>query len=57
MQAIREYQSVKGQLPFSFDNAKIRSAYVKIKAANKESPETKFTEKSLEYFLYMFKSA
>ena len=42
-------------MPLSFEQAKVRNAYLKIKKAQKDL-NTNFSEKTVEYFLQVFKS-
>jgi len=44
-------QTKEGVLPVSFEPAKVRAAYLRMKAVKKP-----FSEKNIEYFLYLFKS-
>lgn len=44
-----------GELPLSFEAAKIRQGYLRLKAANK-AKGVQFSEKNLEYLLFVFKS-
>ena len=55
LQSLKEYTANNnGQLPASFETAKIRSTYLRLKAANSLKKAT-FNEKSIEYFLYLFR--
>jgi len=44
-----------GELPFSFEAGKVRSAYLRVKALNSAKKAT-FSDKNLEFFLYVFKT-
>lgn len=56
IQHLKEYQANNnGSMPFSFEPFKMRQSYIKIKNA-RESMNAKFSEKTLEYFLQVFKS-
>lgn len=53
---LREYSATHdNQLPLSFEASKVRGAYIRLKTINANKNVT-FTEKNLEYFLYIFKS-
>ena len=44
-----------GELPVSFETAKVRQGYLRLKAANK-AKGVQFSEKNLEYLLFVFKT-
>lgn len=55
IQNLKEYSANNfNTLPVSFEPSKIRNAYLRLKAAN-ETKKTTFSEKNIEYFLYLFK--
>lgn len=56
LQHLREYQAKHNALPHSFEQAKIRNTYLKLKHASKAKGIT-VSEKSAEYLLFLLKSS
>jgi len=51
LQSLKGVQGATGTLPISFEPARVRSAYLRVKAMKQ-----KVSEKSMEYFMYLFKA-
>lgn len=55
LQSLKEFTANNNNsLPGSFEVSKIRNAYLRLKAVNAQKKAT-FSEKNLEYFLYLFR--
>ena len=56
IQNLKEYAALNnGSIPLSFEAGKVRQAYIRVKSLN-ETKKMQFTDKNLEYFLYVFKA-
>lgn len=55
---MKDHLALNQTLPFSFTPDKMRSAYLGLKYLKKlQKDEIQLSEKTLEYFLFLFKSA
>lgn len=56
IQHLKEYQTNNGSLPFSFDRSNVRGTYLKLRSSATKNDTVRFNDKTLEYFLHLFKS-